>query len=292
MPKKKIDPTQLSLFPEEINQAEALLKDKKIRRIINPKDGMLYFSIIDVIDALDVSQEPNNYWYALKNRLLEDGSQLLTICKKFKFLAVDGKMRPTDCYNREQLLRIIQSIPSPKVESFKLWLAKVGNERLNEMADPELAIKMGRERAIEFYRKKGHDDAWIKDRIEGIEARLDFTDWLQWIGFSNSGDYAKATILVHDTTFGISLDGHKAIKGIEKGGKGFRNRCNRFELVFTRLGELSAQQIGEERKAKGIEEGLDACKEGGEVAREARVALEKKLGRSVITHGSKLGLSA
>ena len=232
-----------------------------------------YFSIVDIINILIESKSPRKYWAKLKER----ENQLETICRQFKMKAADGKERLTDCANTEGVFRIIMSIPSPKAEPLKLWLARVGQERLEEVADPEL----GFERLKELYKAKGYDEKWIELRLKSINIRKELTDEWKSRGVKQGQEYSILTAEISRGTFGISPSEHSQIKGLEK--QNLRDHMTDLELVFTMLGEVVTQNLAEKDNAQGFEENLDIAHKGGKAAGQARENTEKTTGLKVVS---------
>ena len=255
-----------------------LFEEKKVRTHWDALEEQWYFSVIDVVSILTDSSNPRDYWFKMKIRVkLEDGIELSTICRQFKLKSADGKMRETDCANTQQLLRIIQSIPSPKAEPFKQWLAKVGYERMKEIADPEQSI----ERARENWQKLGHSEKWIQQRMTGQETRNKLTDYWKESGVEKSDEFAMLTNMIHQEWTGLTVKGHKSLKGLKS--QNLRDHMTEAELIFTALAELSTRQIAETDEAKGLIENAKAGKKGGKIAKDARLALEEKTGKRVVT---------
>ncbi len=254
----------------------ALFMGKEIRKIIH--GGEWWFSVVDVVASLTESTNPRDYWFKMKIRVNEeDGFEPSTICRQFKLSAPDGKMRETDCANTEGLFRIIQSIPSPKAEPFKLWLAKVGYERIQEIEDPELATK----RTRELYKLKGYSDAWIEKRMRGISIREELTDEWQNRGAKDHNDYQILTSEISKATFGLTPTEYKKVKGLKR--ENLRDHMSDLELIFNMLGERATTEIHRSEDSKGIEKLKIDAKAGGDIAGGAREKLEAKLGRSVVT---------
>jgi DNA-damage-inducible protein D len=255
-----------------------LFENKKVRTLWDEQEEQWYFSVIDVVSILTDSSNPRDYWFKMKIRVkLEDGLELSTICRQFKLEAPDGKMRLTDCANTQQLLRIIQSIPSPKAEPFKQWLAKVGYERMREIADPEQSI----ERARENWQKLGRSEKWIQQRMTGQETRSKLTDYWKGSGVEKPDEFALLTNIIHQEWTGLTVKGHKTLKGLKS--QNLRDHMTEAELIFTALAELSTRQIAEKDEAKGLTENAKAGKKGGKIAKDARLALEQKTGMKVVT---------
>ena len=254
----------------------ALFKGKKIRKTLFQNEW--WFSVTDVIFALTDSTDPRDYWYRMKIRVKEEGGfEPSTICRQLKLEASDGKMRETDCADTEGLFRIIQSIPSPKAEPFKRWLAKVGYERVQEIENPELATK----RTRLLYKLKGYPDDWIEKRMRGIAIREELTDEWQKRGAKEQKDYEILTAEISKATFGITPSEYKKIKGLRR--ENLRDHMDDFELIFTMLGERSTTEIHRNEDSRGVQKLKDDAKTGGKIAGNARKELEKKLGRSIVS---------
>ena len=257
-----------------------LFEDKKVRSEWNELEEKWYFSIIDVVGVLTESLNPQVYWRVLKKRLLAEGNQTVTNCNGLKMPASDGKMRMTDVANTEQLLRLIQSIPSPKAEPFKQWLAKVGAERIAEIENPELA--QARIRAT--YKAKGYSDEWIEKRIRGILVRDELTNEWKQRGVKEGREYAILTAEISKATFGIIPSDYKKLKGLTKANENLRDHMTDLELIFSMLGEASTTEIAKNRDAKGFDENHTAAKAGGSVAGKAREDLEQKSGKKIVSN--------
>lgn len=252
--------------------------DDEIRKVWHKQEEEWYFSIVDVCAVLTESVDGRKYWNKLKQRLSQEGNQLVTICHQLKIKSPkDGKMYKTDCASTEQLLRIIQSIPSKKAEPFKLWLAKVGKERLDEIADPEKAI----ERSVSTYQAKGYSDKWIAQRLRSIEIRKELTDEWKKSGISKSKDYAALTNILTHAWSGKTVKEYKSLKGLKK--ESLRDNMTNTELALNLLAEVSTTELSKSIKPKGMKESQVVASEGGEIAGNARKELETKLGRSVIS---------
>lgn len=258
----------------------AVFEEFKIRRTYDEKTETWYFSVVDIVAAL--IQQPDyqaarNYWKVLKNRLKKEGSQTVTNCNRLKMVAEDGKMRLTDVAAPEILLRIIQSVPSPKAEPIKLWLAKVGYERIQDMSDPARSL----DRAREYWQQHGRSEKWIQQRMMGQETRNKLTDYWKDHDIKGEDEYAILTNIIHREWSGVSVKKHKIIKGLKT--QNLRDHMSEAELIFTALAELSTRQIADSVDATGMAENADAGKKGGGIARKARRELEQKTGRSVVT---------
>ena len=264
-----------------------LFEEKKVRSVWEDQEQQWYFSVIDVVEVLTESVNPRDYWFKMKKRVhSEDGLELSTICRQFKMTAQDGKMRETDCANVKSLLRIIQSIPSPKAEPFKQWLAQVGYERMQEIENPELA----QERMKELYEKKGYPKDWIDKRLRGIAIRQNLTDEWKERGITKEIDYAILTAEISKATFGLTPSEYKNVKGLTKKNQNLRDHMTDLELIFTMLGERVTTEISQQEKPEDFEGNKDVARRGGNVAGVARKETEKELGHSVISSENFLNL--
>ncbi len=255
-------------------------EDKEIRRVYDEKTDSWLFSVVDIIQVL--TQQPDfqaarNYWKVLKNRLRKEGSESVTNCNRLKLPAADGKSYLTDVASAETLLRLVQSVPSPKAEPIKLWLAKVGFERMQEMADPGLSL----DRARETWQKHGRSEKWIQQRMTGQETRNKLTDYWAAHDIEKGAEFAILTNIIHQEWSGVTVQDHKAIKGLKS--QNLRDHMSEAELIFTALAELSTRQIAEKTSATGMDENKTAAKSGGNIAKKARLELEEKTGQSVVT---------
>ena len=257
-----------------------LFNEKTVRTAWNAEEEEWYFSVVDVCNVLTDSADYNTarkYWNKLKQRLNEEGSELVTICHQLKMQAADGKMRMTDVLNTKGVLRLIQSIPSPKAEPFKIWLAQVGAERLDEIADPEKAIQRG----TAYYREKGYSDEWIRQRLRTIEIRKKLTDEWSARGVETDLEYA---ILTNDMTkawSGLSVKEYKALKGLKK--ENLRDNMTDLELVFNMLAEVTTTRLSQKEKPEGFEESRKVAKKGGEATKQARKSIEKVIGEKIVS---------
>lgn len=266
-----------------------LFEDYEIRRIYDEEAEIWWFSVIDIVQVL--TQQPDyqaarNYWKVLKNRLSKEGSELVTNCNRLKMTAADGKQRVTDVATAETLLRLVQSVPSPKAEPIKLWLAKVGYERMQEMADPAMSLN----RARETWLKHGRSDKWIQQRMTGQETRNKLTDYWSNHDIKQGEEFAILTNIIHQEWAEINVKDHKKMKGLKS--QNLRDHMSEAELIFTALAELSTRQIAETEDATGMDENTSAAKTGGGIARKARKELEAKTGRKVISSESYLPSAA
>ncbi len=255
-----------------------LFESKKVRTHWDQKTETWYFSVIDVIEILTGSSIPKRYWSDLKKKLTKEGSEAYEKIVRLKMEAEDGKMRETDVAETETLLRLIQSIPSPKAEPFKQWLAKVGYERMQEIQDPEMSL----ERARENWQKLGRSEKWIQQRMTGQETRNKLTDYWKESGVQKGDEFAFLTNIIHQEWTGLTVKKHKDLKGLKS--QNLRDHMSEAELIFTALAELSTRQIAETEKAKGVQQNALAGKKGGKIAKDARLALEEKTGKKVITN--------
>ena len=256
-----------------------LFEDKKIRVKWDEEQEKWYFSVVDVVSVLTDNdyQKSRNYWKWLKGKLNEEGSELVSFTNQLKMKSADGKYYNTDVMNTEQVLRLIQSIPSKKAEPFKLWLAQVGKERIDEAYDPEIAIN----RALDIYRKKGYSEEWINQRLKTIDIRKEFTDELKEKGISEGRDFAILTNILTQAWSGYSVKEYKNLKGLKK--ENLRDNMTNMELVLNMLAETSSTEISKSKKEKGFKEAEDSVKEGGNIARIAREQLERKTGKKVVS---------
>ncbi len=254
-----------------------LFENKKIRSLWDEAQEKWYFSIVDVVAILTDSPNPQVYWRVMKKRLKDEGNETVTNCNALKMQAPDGKMRLTDVADTEQLLRLIQSIPSPKAEPFKQWLAKTGYERMKEIADPGQSL----DRAREYWQKLGRSEKWIQQRMTGQETRNKLTDYWEESGIEKADEFAFLTNIIHQEWTGLSVKRHKDLKGLKT--QNLRDHMSEAELIFTALAELSTRQIAETEEAIGLKQNANAGKKGGQIAKNARLALEQKTGKRVIT---------
>ncbi|MEO8713199.1 MAG: Bro-N domain-containing protein [Parafilimonas sp.] len=254
-----------------------LFESKQVRSAWNEEEQKWYFSIIDVIEILSGSPRPRKYWNALKTKLKQEGSELSHKLGQLKMEAEDGKLRLTDVADVEQLLRLIQSIPSSKAEPFKQWLAKVGYERMKEITDPGQSL----DRARENWQNLGRSEKWIQQRMTGQETRNKLTDYWNENDVKKGDEFAYLTNIIHKEWTGLTVKKHKDLKGLKT--QNLRDHMSEAELIFTALAELSTRQIAETEKAKGVTQNAVAGKKGGKIAKDARLALENKTGRKVIT---------
>ena len=256
-----------------------LFEDKKIRAKWNDEQERWYFSVVDVISVLTDNsyQKSRNYWKWLKNKLIQEGSELVSDTNQLKMKSVDGKYYNTDVMTTKQILRLIQSIPSKKAEPFKLWLAQVGKERIDEAYDPEIAIN----RALDIYRKKGYSEEWINQRLKTIDIRKEFTDELKEKGIDSGKDFAILTNILTQAWSGYSVKEYKNLKGLKK--ENLRDNMTNMELVLNMLAETSSTEISRSKKEKGFREAEDSVIKGGNIAKLAKDQLEKETGKKVVS---------
>ena len=254
-----------------------LFEEKKVRSHWDEKEEIWYFSVIDVVEILTGSSIPKRYWSDLKKKLVKEGSEVYEKIVRLKMQAEDGKQRETDVADTETLLRIIQSIPSPKAEPFKQWLAKVGYERMQEISNPEQSL----DRARENWQKLGRSEKWIQQRMTGQETRNKLTDYWKESGIEKSDEFAFLTNIIHQEWTGLTVKKHKELKNLKT--QNLRDHMSEAELIFTALAELSTRQIAESEQAQGLIENAKAGKKGGAIAKNARKELESKTGKKVVT---------
>ena len=258
-------------------QALKLFEERRVRTVWDDEQEKWYFSIVDVVAVLTDSSNPQTYWRVLKKRLLAEGNETVTNCNGLKMQAADGKMRLTDVADTEQLLRLIQSIPSPKAEPFKLWMAKVASERLNQIQDPELSI----DQALMDYKRMGYSDSWINQRLKSIEIRKDLTDEWKKHGLQEGVQFATLTDIIYQTWSDMTSKEYKQFKGLKK--ENLRDNMTNKELVLNMLAELSTKEISETSDPETFNDHIDIAQQGGEVARNALLELEAKTGKRVIS---------
>ena len=258
-------------------EAIKLFEERKVRTIWDDTHEKWYFSIVDVVAILTDSPNPQTYWRVLKKRLKEEGNETVTNCNALKLKATDGKMRLTDVADTEQLFRLIQSIPSPKAEPFKLWMAEVASTRIDQLQDPERSI----EQAVADYRRLGYSEAWINQRIKSIEVRKELTDEWKRTGVKEGVEYATLTDIITQQWSGFTTKEYKEYKGLKK--ENLRDNMTNLEMAFNILAEASTTELSKQRDPQGVEEQKKVAKEGGSVAKVARKQLEAQLRRSVIS---------
>ena len=259
-----------------------LFEDSEIRSVWDSEKEEYYFSVVDVIGALTDSNIPRNYWSDLKRKLKQEGSQLHENIVQLKMKATDGKMRETDTLDTKGILRLIESIPSPKAEPFKLWLAKMGNDRIDEVFDPELAIN----RAVDYYRSRGYDDNWIKTRMTGVVDIRKLTDVWKENGITKNFEYAVLTNEIYQAWSGMKASEYKNFKGIRK--ESLRDNMTDIEVALTDLGEIATRELAKKHKPYGLEENKKVAHMGGHAAKVARDDIEKNLGETVVTRKNAL----
>ena len=258
-------------------QAIQLFEERKVRTIWDDEQEKWYFSVIDVVGILSGSDNPRNYWKVLKHRLVKEGNETVTNCNQLKLRSEDGKMRLTDVADTEQLFRIIQSIPSPKAEPFKLWMAQVASNRIDQIQDPELSI----EQAMLDYKRLGYSDNWINQRLKSIEVRKELTDEWKRRGVEEGVQFATLTDIITQTWSGKTTKEYKRYKGLKK--ENLRDNMTNTELILNMLAESATTDLSKEQKPETFDENMNVAHKGGKVARSARKELEKQLGHSIVT---------
>ena len=260
-----------------------LFEGKEIRSIWDSEKEEYYFSVVDVINALAEPKNPRDYWYQLKKRLSEEEkSELSTNCRQLKMKAQDGKMRETDTLDTAGILRLIESVPSPKAEPLKVWLANLGKERIDEVFDPEIAVN----RAVEYYRKHGYSDEWIKKRLLGIIDRFKLTDIWKDGGIEKPVEYGMLTNEIYKGWSGMKANEYKAYKGLRK--ESLRDNMTDIEIALTNIGEIAARDIAKEEQPKGLKENMKVASRGGRVAKGARDLYEEETKKSAISKDNSL----
>ena len=254
-----------------------IFENKKVRTAWDSETEQWYFSIVDIVAILTESVNPQAYWRKLKQRLKNEGNETVTTCHALKMISADGKMRLTDVANQEQMFRLIQSIPSPKAEPFKIWMAQVASQRLDQMQDPELSI----EQAIADYKRLGYSDKWINSRVKGIEVRKELTDEWNRAGVKQGQQYASLTDIITREWSGMTTRQYKQHKGLKK--ENLRDNMTNVELALNMLAEASTTEISKQKNPRGFAESAKIAKEGGSVAKAARKQLESKTGKSAIS---------
>ena len=254
-----------------------VFENRQVRTLWNAEEEEWYFSVIDVVAVLTDSANPRKYWSVLKTRLKAEGSELATNCSQLKMQSADGKYYKTDCLDTKGVLRLVQSIPSPKAEPFKMWLAQVGSERLDEIADPEKAIMRG----AEFYRAKGYTEGWINQRLQTIEMRKELTDEWKARGIERDKDYAILTNEMTKAWSGLSVQEYKSLKGLKK--ENLRDNMTNIELVLNMLAEVTTTAISKQEQPETFDENKAVARRGGKVAKNARTDIELQLGQSVVS---------
>lgn len=259
-----------------------LFENNTIRSIWDSEKEEYYFSVVDVIGALTDSEDPSHYWRTLKSRMIKEGNETITNCDTLKLKAKDGKMRNTDMLDTKGIFRLIESVPSPKAEPFKIWLASIGSERIDEVFDPEIAIN----RAINYYRNKGYTDEWIKKRLLGIVDRLKLTDIWKDAGITKPIEYAMLTNEIYKGWSGMKASEYKTYKGLRK--ESLRDNMTDIEVLLTDLGEIANRDIAETERPQGFKENLLVAKKGGKVASVARKSYEKATKKKAISNQNAL----
>ena len=267
---------------EKLKTITNLFEGKEVRSVWNNEEEEYYFSVVDVINALANPKDARRYWSVLKTRLKKEGSEMTTNCSQLKMLAPDGKMRLRDAMKTRDILRLIESVPSPKAEPFKLWLANLGSERIDEVFDPEIAIR----RSINYYRNRGYDDAWIERRIKAIINRNKLTDVWKKGGITEEYEYAVLTNEIYKAWSGMTASEYKKFKGIRK--ESLRDNMTDLEVALTDLGELATRELAKEYKPYGIDANKKIANIGGSVADNTRKDLERKLGKSIVSENNVL----
>ena len=254
-----------------------LFEEKKVRAVWDDVEEKWYFSVVDVVEVLTESPNPRNYWKVLKHRLKKEGNETVTNCNQLKLLAEDGKMRKTDVADTEQVFRLIQSIPSSKAEPFKQWMSEIASFRIDQMQDPELGIQQ----ALADYKRLGYSDNWINQRLKSIEIRKDLTDEWKRRGLKENLHFATLTDIIYHTWSGMTAREYKQFKGLKK--ENLRDNMTNRELVMNMLAELSTKEISESKNPETFGDHIEVAKQGGEVALNARLELESKTGKPVIS---------
>lgn len=267
---------------EKLETIVDLFEGKEIRSIWDNEKEDYYFSVVDVVNALANPKDARKYWSVLKTRLKKEGSEVTTNCSQLKMLAPDGKMRLRDAMKTNDILRLIESIPSPKAEPFKMWLAHLGSERIDEVFDPEIAIK----RAINYYRKRGYSDKWIEARLKGILDRNKLTDIWKDGGINENKEYAILTNEIYKSWSGMKVSEYKTYKGLRK--ESLRDNMTDIEVLLTNLGEIATRDIASSEHPKGFKENMKVAKRGGHVAKGARVLYEKETNKSAVSNNNNL----
>ncbi|WP_418678833.1 Bro-N domain-containing protein [Alistipes finegoldii] len=268
-------------------QAIQLFEERKVRTVWDDEAGKWYVSVIDVVGVLTDSADPNNYWKVLKSRLKKEGNETVTNCNRLKMLAADGKMRLTDVADTEQLFRLIQSIPSPKAEPFKLWLASLGRERLEEMDDPEIGI----DRMLEYYHRKGYSENWINQRLKSIEVRKELTDEWERRGIKKGQEFATLTDIITLGWSGMTTRQYKQFKGLKT--ESLRDNMTNLELVLNMLAEATTTEISKERKPRTIAANRIVAAQGGRIAGNTRCEIEAQTGKKIVSRlNAKQALAA
>lgn len=268
-------------------QAIQLFEERKVRTLWDDEAGKWYVSVVDVVGVLTDSADPNNYWKVLKSRLKKEGNETVTNCNRLKMLAADGKMRLTDVADTEQLFRLIQSIPSPKSEPFKLWLASLGRERLEEIDDPEIGI----DRMLEYYHRKGYSENWINQRLKSIEVRKELTDEWERRGIKKGQEFATLTDIITLGWSGMTTRQYKQFKGLKT--ESLRDNMTNLELVLNMLAEATTTEISKERKPRTVAANRTVAAQGGRIAGNTRREIEAQTGKKIVSRlNAKQALAA
>ena len=266
----------------KIETISNLFEDKEIRSVWNSEKEEYYFSVVDVISALTGSNDASHYWRTLKSRMIKEGNETVTNCDTFKLRAKDGKMRNTDMLDMQNIFRLIESVPSPKAEPFKMWLATLGKERVDEVFDPEIAVN----RAIDYYRNRGYSDKWISERLNGILNRKKLTDTWKENGIKNNYEYELLTNEIYKGWSGMKASEYKKLKGLRK--ESLRDNMTDIEVALTNIGEIATRDIAREEHPQGLKENLNVAKRGGGVAKGAKDLYEKETKKSTISKSNSL----
>ena len=261
----------------ENNKLIALFEDQPVRRTWVEKEEKWYFSVVDIVGVLSQSTDARNYWKVLKNRLNKEESEVVTKCNQLKMRSSDGKFYLTDAADVETIFRLVQSVPSSKAEPFKLWLAKVGYERMQETVNPELAVNRGRKN----WKTMGRSQKWIEQRMLSVETRNKLTDYWADHGIEKGQEFAKLTNIIHQEWSELSVKGHKSLKNLKS--QNLRDHMSEAEIIFTALAELSTRQISEKEKAEGYGQNEIAARKGGKISGNARKALEEQTGEKIVS---------
>ena len=266
----------------KIETISNLFEDKEIRSVWDSEKEEYFFSVVDVISALTDSSDASHYWRTLKSRMIKEGNETVTNCDTFKLRAKDGKMRNTDMLDMQNIFRLIESVPSPKAEPFKMWLATLGKERVDEVFDPEIAVN----RAIDYYRNRGYSDKWISERLNGILNRKKLTDTWKENGIKNNYEYALLTNEIYKGWSGMKASEYKKLKGLRK--ESLRDNMTDIEVALTNIGEIATRDIAREEHPQGLKENLNVAKRGGGVAKGAKDLYEKETKKSAISKSNSL----
>ena len=266
----------------KIETISNLFEDKEIRSVWDDEKEEYYFSVVDVISALTDSNDASHYWRTLKSRMIKEGNETVTNCDTFKLRAKDGKMRNTDMLDMQNIFRLIESVPSPKAEPFKMWLATLGKERVDEVFDPEIAVN----RAIDYYRNRGYSDKWISERLNGILNRKKLTDTWKENGIKNNYEYAILTNEIYKSWSGMKASEYKQLKGLRK--ESLRDNMTDIEVALTNIGEIATRDIAREEHPQGLKENLNVAKRGGGVAKGAKDLYEKETKKTAISKSNSL----